>query len=231
VGEEPRAIRRGIAPQALRKAMDLLLDPAVPAHANVRAALATALQGLLRSAEFCGTTGPLMLTRADLVDLTDTQMVIMMHPCKNMHHIAGKTCPLVIGAGGQHVDAVWEVNNMLAVDPTPAGKADSTPLFRTPLTNQPLSYQYVLGITKQLMGAVGEDPSQFGTHSYRIGGASALFAAGANETVIRTMGRWSSDLHRLYVRACFEQCVDWTRKAGSTAVSDLAGTFDEVDFY
>jgi hypothetical protein len=35
----------------------------------------------------------------------------------------------------------------------------------------------------------------------RIGGATALFAAGANETVIRTMGRWSSDLHRLYVRA------------------------------
>ena len=43
------------------------------------------------------------------------------------------------------------------------------------------------------------------------------------------MGRWSSDLHRLYVRACFEQCVDWTRRAGSTQVSDLAGTFDEVD--
>ena len=29
----------------------------------------------------------------------------------------------------------------------------------------------------------------------------------------------------------FEQCVDWTRRAGSAQVSDLSGTFDEVDFY
>ena len=48
---------------------------------------------------------------------------------------------------------------------------------------------------------------------------------------IRTTGRWSSDLHRLYMRVCFEQCKEWSRRAGSTAVSDLAGTFDEVDFY
>ena len=66
----------------------------------------------------------------------------------------------------------------------------------------------------------------------RIGGATALFAAGANETVIRTMGRWSSDMHRLYVRACFEQCCEWTRRAGTQSVSDLAGMpFDEVDDY
>ena len=81
------------------------------------------------------------------------------------------------------------------------------------------------------MVVIGEDPAQFGTHSYRIGGATALFAAGANETIIRTMGRWSSDLHRLYVRACFEQCVNWTRQAGSATVSPLSGEFDEVDHY
>ena len=120
---------------------------------------------------------------------------------------------------------------MLAVDPTPEGCASTTPLFRNPETNMPLSYAQVLNTTRTLMEAIGEDPSQFGTHSYRIGGATALFAAGANETIIRTMGRWSSDLHRLYVRACFEQCVDWTRKAGSAQVSDLSGEFDEVDDY
>ena len=231
IGDEPRAVRRGIAPQALRKAFDLVLDPLNPVHANIRAALATALQGLLRSAEFTSQDTRLMLNRDDVVQLTDDQMVIMMHPCKNMHHLGGKTCPLVIGAGGKHIDAVWEVRNMLRVDPTPDGQGSKTPLFRDPCSNSPLKYDAVLHMTKTLMRAIGEDPSQFGTHSYRIGGATALFAAGANETVIRTMGRWSSDLHRLYVRACFEQCVDWTRKAGSTQVSDLSGTFDEVDFY
>ena len=57
------------------------------------------------------------------------------------------------------------------------------------------------------MAAVGEDPSQFGGHSYRIGGATALFAAGADQMVIRTMGWWSSDCYRLYVRACFSQTL------------------------
>jgi hypothetical protein len=230
-GQEARAVRRGIAPQALARAMDLVLDPSDPLHANIRAALATALQGLLRSEEFTASDPRVMLTRADVVQLADDMMVIMMHPCKNMHHLGGKTCPLVIGAGGQHVDAVAEVMNMLRVDPTPRGRGDSTPLFRDPASNKPLSYNKILSVTRELMVAIGEDPSQFGTHSYRIGGATALFAAGANETVIRTMGRWSSDLHRLYVRACFEQCVDWTRRAGSTRVSDLAGSYDEVDFY
>lgn len=230
VGEAPRAVRRGIAPQMLRKAMDLLLDPKKPLHANIRAALATALQGLLRSAEYTTADKRYMLTRADLVQITEQQAVIMMHPCKNMHHLGGKTCPLVIGAGGDYVDAVAEIRNMLEVDP--AGRSDeNTPLFRDPATNAPLSYDQIEKVTKELMTAVGEDPSQFSTHSYRIGGATALYAAGANETVIRTMGRWSSDMHRLYVRACFEQCVDWTKKAGSTKVSDLCGTFDEVDFY
>ena len=80
------------------------------------------------------------------------------------------------------------------------------------------------------LAAIGEPPEQYGTHSYRIGGATALFAAGADETVIRTMGRWNSDIHQLYVRACYERCCDWSRRAGSTCVTDVAH-FDEVADY
>jgi hypothetical protein len=46
------------------------------------------------------------------------------------------------------------------------------------------------------------------------GRATTLFAAGADATVIRTMGRWSSDIYRLYVRACFSQTIAWSRQAG-----------------
>ena len=81
------------------------------------------------------------------------------------------------------------------------------------------------------MAKIGENPDDFGTHSLRIGGATALFAAGATPTVIRTMGRWSSDCYRLYVRACYEQSLAWTKKAGSTSVTDIAQDFDEVDDY
>ena len=232
IGEAPRAIRRGISPAMLRRAMDLILDPTRADHANIRAALAVALQGLLRSREYCGEfKEELALKRSDLVELTGRRVVIMMHPCKNMHHLGGKTCPLVLGAGGEYVDCVWELNNLVRVDPVEQGREGDTFLFRDPMSNRPLSYELMLQMVKTLMSSIGEDPDQFGTHSLRIGGATALFAMGASETLIRTMGRWSSDLHRLYTRACFEQCEEWSRKAGSAKVSDLAGTFDEVDFY
>jgi hypothetical protein len=38
------------------------------------------------------------------------------------------------------------------------------------------------------------------THSFRIGGASAAFAAGIPETTIRLLGRWASDAYRVYIR-------------------------------
>jgi hypothetical protein len=232
VGDVPKKVRRGIAPQMLRRAMDLLLDPSNPTHANLRAALAVALQGLLRASEFTDQSHKPTretLMRCDVSELTSLRMVIMMSPCKNMHHLGGKTCPLVIGAGGAHVCAVTELANLLRVDPTPDGQAKVTPLFRDPSTGRPLQYQQINQLVKRLMAAVGEPEEQFSAHSLRIGGATALFAAGANETVIRTMGRWSSDMHRLYVRACFEQCCAWTVAAGSAQVSDLAGEFDEGD--
>ena len=99
-------------------------------------------------------------------------------------------------------------------------------------SNQPLRTGSLRRLLQSLMLAVGEEPKHFGLHSLRIGGATALFAAGATPTVIRTMGRWSSDCYRLYVRACYEQTLFWSSKYGSTPVRDLAGQwFDEVSYY
>jgi hypothetical protein len=223
----PKPIRRGISPQQLGRATQTCLSTTSPLHANVRAACSTALQGLLRSAEYCGTLNSETLLRGDIKKLDDEQLVLMMHPCKNMRHIAGKSCPLVIGAGGSYVDAVADIRRLIAIDPAP----DDAPLFRDPSTNKPLSYQFMLETTRALVGSIGLTPSEYGTHSFRIGGATALFAAGATDTVIRTMGRWSSDIHRLYVRACYEQCIDWTRRCGSANASSIAADFDEVDDY
>lgn len=237
IGEAGRLVRRGMAPQALRRAMDLVLDPRDVEHANIRAALALGLQGLLRGAEFT-TEGRLDagrdLTRADVVSLTNERLVVMMRPCKNMHHLRGKTVPLIIGAGGEYVDAVAEMANLFRVDPVAAEEAAATPLFRVgreQQERQPLRIHHVRDWVKALVVSIGEDPTQFGAHSLRIGGATALFAAGAEPHIIRTMGRWSSDIYRLYVRACFKDTLAWSRRAGSTVVDDVAGEFEEVDSY
>ena len=132
------------------------------------------------------------------------------------------------------MDAVAEMQHLMAIDPVSVEDAARTPLFRLGEVGEEraaLSTRRVLDITRMLMNAVHEDPSQFGTHSYRIGGATSLFAAGADPTVIRTMGRWSSDCYRLYVRACFGQTLEWSKRCGSTEVSDIAAEFEEVDSY
>ena len=150
-GDKHKPQRVAFAPKDLRRALDALLNPAEPLHANLRAAITTAFQALMRSAEYCGTTGKMMLTRADIVCFNETvEMVLMMHPCKNMHHLAGKTCPVVIGAGGKYIDAVAEVANLRRVDPVDESREGVTPLFRDPATNKPLSYDLVLETTKAL---------------------------------------------------------------------------------
>ena len=227
-----RPQRRAIAPRQLREALDRFYDPAVPLHANIRAAIACAYAGLLRSAEYCGTTGPNMLLRKDVVHYVPWRdMVVMIHPCKNMHHLEGKTCPLLLGAGGEHIDPVAEYANLLAVDGVTVAELGFTPLFRDPATNAPLSYDIINDACKQMGAWLGFPEAECTSHIMRISGATALFAAGASELMIRTMGRWSSDLHRLYVRCCFEQCRDWSAKLGSVEFTAAAPAFDEVDDY
>ena len=136
--------------------------------------------------------------------------------------------------GGAYIDAVAEIANLIALDPVAAADAATTPLFRMGscgVERTAMSTRQLDVITKMLVSSIGENTAQFGTHSYRIGGATALFAAGADQTVIRTMGRWSSDCYRLYVRACFGQTLEWSRRCGSQEVSDVAAEYEEVDSY
>ena len=237
MGDGGRAVRRGISPQALGRAMAECLDPNDVEHANIRAALALGFQGLLRGAEFT-TDGRFSaahdMTRADLVDVTADRLVVMMRPCKNMQHLNGKTVPLIIGAGGTYVDAVREVQNLLRVDPVPCSEAASTPMFRMGRAaheRRPMRTEDVRNRVKAVAARSGNHPAEFGAHSLRIGGATALFAAGAEPHIIRTMGRWSSDCYRLYVRACFSQTLKWSKTAGSQVVDDVAQEFAEVDCY
>ena len=236
-GDPARKLRRGVSARMLRKGMDILFPRADPESANMRAALALAFQGLLRSAEFSTGKGKRWvaqfgLARGDIQELNGERIRLLMWAAKSAEHIGGKSCPLAIGAGATYVDAVAELINLMRVDPLAAGDDPAEiPLFRRPGTDQPLETEDVMAAIRRIVQLCGEDPSEYGTHSLRIGGATALFAAGADMTVIRTMGRWSSDIYSLYVRACLERCCDWSRRAGSVAVTDLEGTIDEVYYY
>ena len=70
--------------------------------------------------------------------------------------------------------------------------------------------------------AAGVDPSPFSSHSLRIGGATAALAAGMSPLTIRVMGRWDSDVYRVYCRL--------SRQSALRVGAAIASTpFDAVD--
>ena len=226
-------VRRGVAPQKLREALDKLFPRGVSAYnANVRAMVSLAFQGLLRGREVYKADGKVFdatldLARGDIAAMLADRLVVFIRPAKNMRHTRGKTVPIAVGAGGTYIDAHAEFAELLRLDPVAAGAGSSTPMFRRS-DGTAFSVAELRDIVKALMRAVGEDPDQFGAHSLRIGGATALYAAGADPIHIKTMGRWSSDCWRIYVRACFEQTLSWTQRAGSQSVHDVAGGVVDV---
>ena len=80
---------------------------------------------------------------------------------------------------------------------------------------------------KRLMQAIGLDPARFGAHSLRIGGASAALAAGVPPTLIRLLGRWSSDVYEIYCRMSEEAALRAGTALASASVSTFEGAFHE----
>jgi hypothetical protein len=57
---------------------------------------------------------------------------------------------------------------------------------------QALMYEHMNSAIKAVARRFGLDPSRFGTHSLRIGGATSLHAAGASAITIQQAGKWRS---------------------------------------
>ena len=239
-GKPQRKLRRALTPQLLAMAF-LRLDPEDPVHANVRAALATMLQGLLRGGEAgvsdkdaANWSAARNVTRAD-ISFGEDYMQLVMTPLKNEHYLGAKACPVIIGRPQPGelplIDATWEVLNLFRVDPAFGEEAARTPLFRNPKTGKALRVSELNQWVQWLMESIGENPMEFGSHSARIGGATALYARGVSELDIRTMGRWDTDVYRIYIRGDRTRAARVTCSIGRQEVSPTLDPYDEVDFF
>ena len=69
-------------------------------------------------------------------------------------------------------------------------------------------------------------------HSFRIAGATMLFRMGVTADEIKTMGRWFSDVYRIYCRLSKERLLELSEKMGSARstqfVNGARGFFDTL---
>jgi hypothetical protein len=64
---------------------------------------------------------------------------------------------------------------------------------------QPIIYGWFMRKLKSILQSCGRDPSRFGSHSLRRGGASWALRCGMSGELVRILGDWRSDAYRAYL--------------------------------
>ena len=91
----------------------------------------------------------------------------------------------------------------------------------------PITVAQVRDMVKEVALAAGLDPTRYGAHSLRIGGATAALAAGVSPSLIRLLGRWSSDVYEIYTRMSLQSALQVGRAITSTEVYTFEEGFHE----
>ena len=229
----PRKLRVGVRPRDLRAGIDVVYDPASPADVNLASAMETGHGGCLRACEYVRGARKKFdpergsASRADVSFEFDAggepvSCCVMAVNSKARGAERFRKLPhyLPMDAGylspGRMLYFLTEV-----ADRVPLDQRRVTPLFRDPSTCQQITIATLRSEVKRVMQAAGRPPSAYGTHSLRIGQATARAFVGADEKDIKYAGKWSSAAYLKYVRE---------RRAESLRIAKLACGADVDDF-
>ena len=69
----------------------------------------------------------------------------------------------------------------------------------------PIQRSHVQQLLETATLATGGDPGRIGSHSLRIGGATALYHTVQDLAYVRRFGRWASDAYHVYLWDSHEQ--------------------------
>jgi len=87
--------------------------------------------------------------------------------------------------------------------------------------------KHMADILKAAGKALGESMEGFGSHSLRIGGATALHMQGVPDSWIMWFGNWSSPTYLIYCRASSSMSLDFSEKMASADARVQQGDVDE----
>lgn len=76
----------------------------------------------------------------------------------------------------------------------------------------PLKASEVSNLLKAAARCLGQEPQNYGSHSLRSGGATAMFKGNLSRTAIKLFGRWSSDAFERYIQIADCDVEDMSRR-------------------
>lgn len=206
-GKAPLRRRRlGIRPADLSASMDLLYSVSSARDCNFAALMQVATVGILRGGELTSGLKKGVFdagrhpTRADVFfsyrDGVAISCTILAVNSKAKGIEARRKLPVYLPMQGKFLSpglALWYLVSI--IDPVPAALRASTPLFRDPSSGSIISVPAMKSEVRRLMAAIGRDPSLYGAHSCRIGGATTMAFLQAGRDIIKDCGRWKSAAH------------------------------------
>lgn len=160
----------------------------------------TAFYGFLRCGEFTCSK----LQDNNFIRLRDINVV----PDKSCFHLclrSSKTDPFGNGViikifENSSLAPVSTMQNFLQLRLLQGANPDSPLFVDNALSSKPLLRGTFISYLKDTLTRVGIDNRDYNGHSFRIGAATSAAAAGVEDHVIQTLGRWSSDCYIRYIR-------------------------------
>ena len=166
----------------------------------------------------------------------------MILPIKRYGKHAGDTTkrPIMIKAnlgGALRTAELLEIISMIA--PCRPGDEETTPALRFPVTKTAglnrrdqkslanLTLRKVMQWYHDKCAAAGvPHHEKVMPHSFRIGGATAFFAAGVTAEKVKTMGRWFSDVYRIYCRLSKERLLRLSHRMSNSRSTQFLNGVD-----
>ena len=106
----------------------------------------------------------------------------------------------------------------LALQRSRPNMSEESPLFLLE-NNQALTKQQLVTLVSHLLRLIGVDPTAYGTHSFRIGGATSASLAGLADYEIQMLGSWKSDCYKTYVRSPLNVLLQFPQRTSAKTAS------------
>ena len=236
-----RRKRWGVRPEQLSRGILACLRPETdPGHANVATLMEVALVAIARAGELAATRTSMAFDNARLPSRADVTFrfsrdalpvgcTVWIINSKARGHGFLEKLPVHLPMRGKHLSPGLALYHLFRVDPVPTALHASTPLFRNPRTGAVLTVDFVRATLRSCLTAIGRDPSLYGAHSLRIGGATALAWLKVPGEEIQAAGRWHSGAYLRYLRETQTTALTRLTQVASADTDDAEADFVDID--